>query len=200
MSETLTFNTAKEDESVPFWYAYKPVINVDDGTIELEIKHDFLHSTELEKFDFNNPQIDPVDLSQSMVKFMRKEMGYGLSANQVGIPLQMFVIEGEPAYAIFNPRITYFGEEEILLEEGCLSYPGFSLKIKRPRFMRARFQDPYGDFVTKQFDGITSRVFQHEYDHINGVDFTQKVSKMKKNMAIKKWKKKYGRTTLSLPL
>ena len=66
MSETLTFNTAKEDESVPFWYAYKPVINVDDGTIELEIKHDFLHSTELEKFDFNNPQIDPVDLSQSM--------------------------------------------------------------------------------------------------------------------------------------
>jgi|TARA_R100000084_G_C4605276_1_gene125267 peptide deformylase len=200
MSETLTFNTAKEDESVPFWYAYKPVINVDDGTIELEIKHDFLHSTELEKFDFNNPQIDPVDLSQSMVKFMRKEMGYGLSANQVGIPLQMFVIEGEPAYAIFNPRITYFGEEEILLEEGCLSYPGFSLKIKRPRFMRARFQDPYGDFVTKQFDGITSRVFQHEYDHINGVDFTQKVSKMKKNMAIKKWKKKYGRTKLSLPL
>ena len=200
MSETLTFNTAKEDESVPFWYAYKPVINVDDGTIELEIKHDFLHSTELEKFDFNNPQIDPVDLSQSMVKFMRKEMGYGLSANQVGIPLQMFVIEGEPAYAIFNPRITYFGEEEILLEEGCLSYPGFSLKIKRPRFMRARFQDPYGDFVTKQFDGITSRVFQHEYDHINGVDFTQKVSKMKRNMAIKKWKKKYGRTKLSLPL
>ena len=200
MSETLTFNTAKEDESVPFWYAYKPVINVDDGTIELEIKHDFLHSTELEKFDFNNPQIDPVDLSQSMVKFMRKEMGYGLSANQVGIPLQMFVIEGEPAYAIFNPRITYFGEEEILLEEGCLSYPGFSLKIKRPRFMRARFQDPYGDFVTKQFDGITSRVFQHEYDHINGVDFTQKVSKLKKNMAIKKWKKKYGRTKLSLPL
>tara|TARA_A100001201_G_scaffold127595_3_gene112398 strand:- start:50 stop:652 length:603 start_codon:yes stop_codon:yes gene_type:complete len=200
MSETLTFNTAKEDESVPFWYAYKPVINVDDGTIELEIKHDFLHSTELEKFDFNNPQIDPVDLSQSMVKFMRKEMGYGLSANQVGIPLQMFVIEGEPAYAIFNPRITYFGEEEILLEEGCLSYPGFSLKIKRPRFMRARFQDPYGDFVTKQFDGITSRVFQHEYDHINGVDFTQKVSKMKKNMAMKKWKKKYGRTKLSLPL
>ena len=155
---------------------------------------------DLEKFDFNNPQIDPVDLSQSLVKLMRKEMGYGLAANQVGLPLQMFVLEGEPAYAVFNPRITYFGEEEILLEEGCLSYPGLSLKIKRPRFMRARFQDPYGDFVTKQFDGITSRVFQHEYDHINGVDFTQKVSKLKKNMAMKKWKKKYGRTKLSLPL
>ena len=196
----LTFDTQKNKDDLSFWYEYKPFINVDDGTIDLEIKHDFLGSTDLEKFDFNNPQIDPVDLSQSLVKLMRKEMGYGLAANQVGLPLQMFVLEGEPAYAVFNPRITYFGEEEILLEEGCLSYPGLSLKIKRPRFMRARFQDPYGEFVTKQFDGITSRVFQHEYDHINGVDFTQKVSKLKKNMAMKKWKKKYGRTKLSLPL
>ena len=196
----LTFDTQKNKDDLSFWYEYKPFINVDDGTIDLEIKHDFLGSTDLEKFDFNNPQIDPVDLSQSLVKLMRKEMGYGLAANQGGLPLQMFVLEGEPAYAVFNPRITYFGEEEILLEEGCLSYPGLSLKIKRPRFMRARFQDPYGDFVTKQFDGITSRVFQHEYDHINGVDFTQKVSKLKKNMAMKKWKKKYGRTKLSLPL
>ncbi len=159
-----------------------------------------MRSEELEQFDFNNPQVDPVNLSQSMVSLMRKEMGYGLSANKVGLPLKVFVLEGEPAYAVFNPRITYLGEEEILLEEGCLSYPGLTLKITRPRFMRARFQDPYGDFVTKQFDGITSRVFQHEYDHLMGVDFTQKVSKLKKQMALKKWKKKYGRTKLSLPL
>ena len=196
----VTFDTQKNKEDLSFWYEYKPFINVDDGTIELEIKHDFLHSEDLEQFDFNNPQIDPVDLSQSMVKLMRKEMGYGLSANQVGLPLKVFVLDGEPAYAVFNPRITYFGEEEILLEEGCLSYPGLTIKIKRPRFLRARFQDPYGDFVTKQFDGITSRVFQHEYDHLQGVDFTRKVSKLKRDMAIKRWKKKYGRTNLSLPL
>ena len=168
--------------------------------MELEIDHKFLRSEELEDFNFKDPQIDPVDLSQSMVSLMRTKMGYGLAANQVGLPLKMFVLDGEPAYAIFNPRITYFGEEEILLEEGCLSYPGLSLKIRRPRFIRARFQDPYGDYVTKQFDGITARVFQHEFDHINGVDFTQKVSKLKKNMAMKKWKKKYGRTILSLPI
>ena len=196
----VTFDTQKNKEDLSFWYEYKPFINVDDGTIELEIKHDFLHSEDLEQFDFNNPQIDPVDLSQSMVKLMRKEMGYGLAANQVGLPLKVFVLDGEPAYAVFNPRITYFGEEEILLEEGRLSYPGLTIKIKRPRFLRARFQDPYGDFVTKQFDGITSRVFQHEYDHLQGVDFTRKVSKLKRDMAIKRWKKKYGRTNLSLPL
>ena len=200
MSEQVTFDTKKEGEDLSFWYQYKPYINVKDGSMELELKHVFLRSEELEQFDFNNPQVDPVNLSQSMVSLMRKEMGYGLSANQVGVPLKVFVLEGEPAYAVFNPRITYLGEEEILLEEGCLSYPGLTLKITRPRFMRARFQDPYGDFVTKQFDGITSRVFQHEYDHLMGVDFTQKVSKLKKQMALKKWKKKYGRTKLSLPL
>ena len=195
----LTFNTKSSDKGVPFWYAYKPMIHDKDGTLDLDIKHDFLNVTELEKFDFNNPQVDAPNLSASMVKLMRKLGGYGLAANQVGLPLRMFVIEGEPAYAVFNPRITYYGDEEILLEEGCLSYPGLSLKIRRPRFMRARFQDPYGDFVTKQFDGITSRVFQNEYDHTEGVDFTQKVSKMKLQMAKKKWTKKYGRTKLSLP-
>ena len=73
----LTFDTQKNKDDLSFWYEYKPFINVDDGTIDLEIKHDFLGSTDLEKFDFNNPQIDPVDLSQSLVKLMRKEMGMG---------------------------------------------------------------------------------------------------------------------------
>ena len=200
MSDTLTFDTTDSDEAVSFWYEFKPFINEKDGSMELEIKHDFLHSRELESFDFKNPQVDPVNLSASMVSLMRKEIGYGLSANQIGLPLKMFVIEGEPAYAIFNPRITYYGDEEVLLEEGCLSYPGLSLKIKRPRFIRVRFQDPYGDFVTKQFDGISSRVFQHEFDHSEGVDFISRVSKLKRDMAIKKWRKKYGRTKLSLPL
>ena len=109
----------------------------------------------LKEHDFK----DRKELTESMFECMKKFHGIGLTANQVGLPLQMFVIEGEPAYAVFNPRITYFGEEQILLEEGCLSYPGMSLKITRPRFMRARFQDPYGDYVTRQFDGITSRVF-----------------------------------------
>jgi len=200
MSESLTFDTQENKDNLNFWYQYKPFINEKDGSMDLEIEHDFLRSNDLDNFDFKNPPIDPVNLSASMVQTMRKLGGYGLSANQVGLPLKMFVIEGEPAYAIFNPRITYFGDEIIILEEGCLSFPGFSLKVSRPRFIRVRFQDPYGDFITKQFDGITSRVFQHEYDHLEGVDFTQKVSKLKRDMAIKKWKKKYGRTTLSLPL
>ena len=188
------------DKELSFWYEYKPMINVDDGSLDLKIDHAFLKDDELADFDFNNPPIDPVDLSQSLVKTMRKLQGYGLSANQVGLPVKVFCLDGEPAHAVFNPSITYYGDEYIELQEGCLSYPGFHLKIKRPRFIRARFQDPYGDWVTKQFDGITARVFQHEFDHTEGIDFISRVSKLKKSMAIKKWKKKYGRTAASLPL
>ena len=200
MSDVLSFDTAENKDDLSFWHAYKPFINADDGSMEIDLDHEFLWDDSLETFDFKNPQVDPVNLSASMVTLMRKLGGYGLAANQVGLPLKMFVMEGEPAYAIFNRKITYTVEEEILLEEGCLSYPGMNLKVTRPRFMRARFQDPYGDFVTRQYDGITARVFQHEFDHLLGVDFTQKVSKLRKQMAFKKWKKKYGRTTLSLPI
>ena len=108
MSESLTFDTQENKDNLNFWYQYKPFINEKDGSMDLEIEHDFLRSNDLDNFDFKNPPIDPVNLSASMVQTMRKLGGYGLSANQVGLPLKMFVIEGEPAYAIFNPRITYF--------------------------------------------------------------------------------------------
>ena len=200
MTDAVVFETDKSEDELSFFYRYTPFINEKDGSMNLEIEHSQLHNTELEKFNFKDPQVDPVNLSASLVKTMRKYGGYGLSASQVGLPLKVFVIESEPAYAVFNPRITYHGEENVLLEEGCLSYPGLVLKVSRPRFIRARFQDPYGDHVTRQFDGITARVFQHENDHLLGVDFTEKVSKMKKDMAVKRWRKKYGRTRLSLPL
>ena len=196
--ESLTTSTGG-DGGVPFWYKNEEFIYDKDGDLELNFDNTYLHD-KLERFDFKNPPVDPVNLSQSLVKFMRSKMGYGLSANQVGMPLNVFVLEGEPAYACFNPKVTYYSPEEILLEEGCLSYPGLGLRIRRPRHIRVRFQDPYGDFVTRQFQDITSRVFQHELDHLSGVDFTMKVGKLKRDMAFKKWRKKYGRTGLQLPL
>lgn len=192
-------SSSTTEGAVPFWYKHEEFIYDKDGTIEMNFDSSTLRQP-TEPFDFKNPQIDPVNLSASLVKFMRSKRGYGLSANQVGIPLNVFVMEGEPAYAVFNPKITYYSEDEILLEEGCLSYPGMGLKIRRPRFIRARFQDPYGDIVTRRFQDITARVFQHEYDHLQGVDFTQKVGKVKLDMAQKRWRKKYGHTGIRIPL
>lgn len=187
------FNTKESKQNVPFWYQYKPFIYDKDGDMELQLIDNSHINMQVEDFNFEDPQFDPINLSSSMVKLMRKRKGVGLSACQVGIPINMFVMEGEPAFAVFNPRITYYGEEQVLLDEGCLSFPGLFLKIKRPRFIRVRFRDPYGDYVTKQFDGMSSRVFQHEMDHCSGVDFRKKVGKLKLDMAIKKLEKQRSR-------
>ena len=75
MSDTLTFDTTDSDEAVSFWYEFKPFINEKDGSMELDIDHEILHTNELDSFDIKKPQIDPVNLSASMVTTMRKKTG-----------------------------------------------------------------------------------------------------------------------------
>ena len=74
--------------------------------MELDFDRELLYN-EIEQFDFKDPPVDPWELAEDMIKFMREHKGYGLAANQVGLPYRMFVTEGEPAFAVFNPRITY---------------------------------------------------------------------------------------------
>lgn len=138
------------------------------------------------KFDFDNPPVDPVELIQDMVAHMKHFNGIGLSANQLGLPYRCFVMVGEPMYAVFNPVITGTNTDEELMEEGCLSYPGLYLRIKRPTMIRVRFQDPYGDQVIKKFGGMTARVFLHEYEHMEGGCFADHVSQFVLNRAKEK--------------
>ena len=165
-------------------------IEIENSDLEIKMLDDHLWD-KCERFDFDNPPIDPIKLSMAMVTFMREKGGIGLAANQVGYNFKMFVTEGEPAFAVFNPTITFQSPNEVMLDEGCLSFPGLILKIKRAASIRVRFQDPYGNWITRQFAGMSARVFQHEYDHLLGVDFTDKVSKLKLDMA----KKKLGKRT-----
>ena len=160
---------------------------IKETDIDMQLKDDYLWNV-CERFDFNNPPVDPEKLSMAMVAFMRAGKGVGLAANQVGYNIKMFVTEGEPAFAIFNPTITFKSPNFILMDEGCLSFPGLMLKVSRPASIRVRFQDPYGNWITKQFAGMSARIFQHENDHLEGVDFTDKVSKMKLTLAQKRAK------------
>ena len=164
-------------------------IEIQETDIKLSLKDDTLWE-ECRQFDFNNPPIDPEKIASEMVTFMRKNGGVGLAANQLGYNFRMFVTEGEPAFAVFNPTITFASPNSILLDEGCLSFPGLLLKINRPASIRVRFQDPFGNWIIKQFAGMSARVFQHEFDHLNAVDFTDKVSKLKLQMAQKKTSKR----------
>jgi peptide deformylase len=117
--------------------------------------------------------------------------GLGLAANQVGEPYRIFAMRGQPEnFVCFNPRIVQPSEMEVVLEEGCLTYPGLLVKIKRPQHIRVRFQLPNGDTITKQFTGMTARVFQHEMDHLNGLVFFNRANRYHKELAFKKWKSK----------
>ena len=145
---------------------------------------------ELAPFDFSNPPVDPLDLVTDLAETMLAHNGIGLSANQCGLPYRVFVMLGQELIPCFNPRIVDMSEETIVMEEGCLTYPGLFVKVKRPRRIKVRYAEPNGNIVTQTFDGMTARVFQHELDHLNGVNYQQRANKFHLEQARKKKKPK----------
>jgi len=139
-----------------------------------------------QEFDFNNPPFDPKELAEGLYDAMKKNDGLGISANQVGVPYRVFCMRTEPPITLFNPRIVDVSEEEVLMKEGCLSFPLLYLNVKRPDRVRIRFQKEDGETVTETFIGMSARIALHEYDHMDGKVFTQKASKFESQRAIRK--------------
>ena len=130
-------------------------------------------------------------ISTVLFERMKQLGGVGLSANQVGLDMRVFVMGlGETKIAVFNPEIIEYSKTEELFNEGCLSYPGIMLGIKRPTKIKAKYQDETGQVIEQEFNGLTARIFQHEYDHMNGTDYTHRVSKFKLDYAKKKFENK----------
>jgi len=157
---------------------------------ELVDANDPVLREEIPPFDFKNPPVDPIQLARDLTEHMLYHNGIGLSAVQLGIRHRCFVVRSNPVLAVFNPIIvdaTY--QDEIELEEGCLSFPNLFFKVSRPKAIRVRYTEPNGNVVNKKFIGITARIFQHELDHLDGVLFIDRISKLKLDMALKKAKK-----------
>ena len=142
----------------------------------------------LDKFDFQNPPMDPIELAHVLAETMIRENGLGLSANQIGLPYRVFAIKAEQIIVCYNPIIVDSSEEQIYLEEGCLSFPLLFVKVKRPKTVKVRYTEPNGNIVTKVFDGLTARVFQHELDHLNGIVYTSRANGLHLEQAKKKLK------------
>ena len=150
---------------------------------------------------FNNDMLkdegykDRKELSESMFDTMKKYGGIGLSANQVGLPFNMFVLGDHPdlekglKMTCFNPMIISASADQVMMKEGCLTFPFVFLNISRPRKVTVKYEDENGDLKEGHLDGMISRVFQHEYDHMLGKTFVDGVSKMKLDMAYKKAEK-----------
>ena len=142
---------------------------------------------------------DRKELSEAMFDTMKKYGGIGLSANQVGLPFNMFVLGDHPEVeknlkmTCFNPMIISSSVEEETMKEGCLTFPFVFLSITRPRKVVVKYEDENGDLKEGSLDGMISRVFQHEYDHMLGKTFVDGVSKLKLDMAYKKAEKMMSR-------
>ena len=112
------------------------------------------------------------ELSDLMFDTMKKYGGIGLTCNQVGLPFNMFVLGDHPnlenglKMTCFNPFIVTSSEETTVMKEGCLTYPFLFLNITRPRKVVVKYQDENKELKEAHLDGMMSRIFQHEYDHI----------------------------------
>lgn len=137
------------------------------------------------------------ELAENMLETMREEQGVGLAAQQIGLALMICVVHVAPEYdqddagrcenpdlemplVLINPEILSVSEETWSCEEGCLSFPGISATITRPRDIRLRYQDTTGQAHEVEAHGFLARVIQHEVDHLNGVLFLDHMSPVKK--------------------
>ena len=125
------------------------------------------------------------------VKLMIEERGMGLAANQVGITKRFFAI-GHDSFdtfqkhaIIWNPKVINFSEEKVIDIEGCLSFKGIWLKVKRPREVEVQYETTQGKTRFAKLNGMESKCFQHELDHLDGITFNKRVSKLRWQMANK---------------
>lgn len=134
-------------------------------------------------------------LADDMLDTMYDAPGIGLAAIQIGIPRQMLVIdvskdgEEKQPLVFINPKILTTSDERSVYEEGCLSIPDYYAEVERPATITVEYIDFEGKQLTAKADGLLATCLQHEIDHLNGVLFIDHISKLKREMVIRKFTK-----------
>ena len=136
---------------------------------------------------FNFEEVDAPMLTNVMMDRMTEMGGAALSAPQVGLDMSMFVMGvNQSKIEVFNPTIISYSKEEMLMNEGSLSFPGILVIIKRPESIVVEYYNKNGELQHKEFQGLTARIFQHAFDHLQGTTIRDKVSKLKWELATKR--------------
>lgn len=139
-------------------------------------------------FDLES-DIDIKKISEDMVQTMSMNNGLGLATCQVGLPYRMFVMRVSyevPHIICINPEVIECSDEQVLGEEGCLSFPKLYLNINRPMQIKVKYFDENRVLQTGIYNSVNSRCFLHELDHLDGITFDTKVSKLALNIAKRK--------------
>lgn len=149
--------------------------------------------------EVSNPVVDIDDrlkkFADDMLETMYDAPGVGLAAIQVGEPIRLLVVDtakdDQPKNprVFINPEIVATGDEASVYEEGCLSIPDYYADVERPKTVTVKSIDREGKEQITEADGLLATVLQHEIDHLNGVLFIDHISKLKRDMVIRKFKK-----------
>ncbi|WP_336278742.1 peptide deformylase [Bartonella sp. CB175] len=140
-------------------------------------------------------------LADDMLDTMYDAKGIGLAAIQIGIPLRMLVIDishvseidnnaPKTPLVIINPEILWLSDERNVYKEGCLSIPEYYAEVERPKRLCVRYRDRQGKQIEIEANNLLATCLQHEIDHLNGRLFVDHISKIKRDMAIRKLKKR----------
>jgi peptide deformylase len=134
---------------------------------------------------------DKERFESDMIKLMLDERGMGLAANQIGITKRFFAI-GHDSFdtfqkhaIIWNPQVINSSEEKVIDVEGCLSFKDVFVKVERPKIIEVQYETTQGKTRFAKLDGMESKCFQHELDHLDGITFNKRVSKLRWQMANK---------------
>lgn len=134
-------------------------------------------------------------LADDMLETMYDAPGIGLAAIQIGVPRRMLVIdisredEDRKPIVFINPEILTVSDDVSTYEEGCLSIPDYYAEVERPAALTLAYIDRDGKKQTLEADGLLATCLQHEIDHLNGVLFIDHISRLKREMVIKKFTK-----------
>jgi len=141
--------------------------------------------------DINREETDVKELAEDMFETMYHAQGIGLAAPQIGKSLRMFIADASPLedeeigdwkQVFVNPEIIEEAGDDWAFEEGCLSIPGIREDVIRPEEIKIHYFDENWDEHTKVFTGMKARIIQHEYDHIDGILFTDHISAFRKRL------------------
>ena len=134
-------------------------------------------------------------LADDMLETMYDAPGIGLAAIQIGVPRRLLVIdvskdgEDKQPQVFVNPQILTSSDERSVYEEGCLSIPDYYAEVERPAAIKVEYVDLDGRQQTVEADGLLATCLQHEIDHLNGLLFIDYISKLKREMVIRKFTK-----------
>lgn len=146
---------------------------------------------ETEEIDADYPELQA--LIKNMYETLVKADGVGLAAPQIGLDIRLFVIDlnpladEEPAFkgytkTFINPEIIDFSDDKVTMEEGCLSLPGIHENVSRSRKIRMIYQDEHFEEHEEEFEDYVARVIQHEYDHLEGHVFTDRIHPIRRQL------------------